>query len=94
MPPRRGIMTAKGPASMEQQTFTVVIEQRGDLFVAHCPELPQAKARGGTVHECCEGMRRAIHAVLKGTIPDFDDQVDQNESWSIVSDFGLPPCAN
>ena len=93
MPARGGIITSKEPGPMEQQIFTVVIEQRGDLFVAHCPELPQAKARGGTVHECCEGMRQAIHALLKGTIPDFDDP-GQEESWSVVSDFGLPPCAN
>jgi len=90
---RGRIMAVKERDDMEQQTFTVIVEQRGDLFVAHCPELPQAKARGGTVHECCEGMRQAIHAVLKGTIPQFDD-TGQGESWSVVNDFGLPPCAN
>jgi len=93
MPARGRIMAVKRPAGMKQQTFTIVIEQRGELFIAHCPELPQAKARGGTVQECCEGMRQAIRAVLKGAFPEFDEPLSEGP-WSVVSDFGLPPCPN
>jgi predicted RNase H-like HicB family nuclease len=45
--------------------LTVVIEQDGDWFISHCPEIPGANGQGRSIEECRENLAEAVALILE-----------------------------
>ena len=50
---------------MSQKHFTAIIENDGDWYVAHCPEIPGATGQGPTAEDAQKGLAEAITMVLE-----------------------------
>ena len=49
-----------------KRKFTVIIERKGDEYVARCPEVPGVKGRGLDMEVAIKDVRTAITKKLKG----------------------------
>ena len=49
-----------------KRKFTVVIERKGDQYVARCPEMPGVEGRGRDKNDALEHIRAAIIKKLEG----------------------------
>jgi predicted RNase H-like HicB family nuclease len=59
--------------AMSTYRFTVVIEEDGDGFFAHCPELQGCYTQGGTHEEALANIQDAIRLHV-------EDRLDSGES--------------
>jgi predicted RNase H-like HicB family nuclease len=53
---------------MNRQSFTAIIEQEGDGYVALCPELDVA-SQGSSVHDAVANVREAVALFLECASP-------------------------
>ena len=44
--------------------YTAVVQRDGKLFIAFCPEVPEANGQGKTREACLESLAAAIELVL------------------------------
>ena len=50
---------------MSELSFTVMLEQEDDAYVAHCPELPGCWSCGDTEQEALDNIEEAIIGCLR-----------------------------
>jgi predicted RNase H-like HicB family nuclease len=48
-----------------KQKFTAKIHREGEIFVALCPEVPEANGRGRTKNESLQNLTAAIKLIFK-----------------------------
>ena len=67
------------------QTYAVVIEQAGENFSAHVPDLPGCVATGTTRDEALAEIREAIAFHLEGLAADAEPAPRANTSVTTVT---------
>lgn len=46
-------------------TFSAIVEQDGQWFIAYCPEIPGANGQGRSREECLKNLSDAIELILE-----------------------------